>query len=180
MEFSRLLRRAAQSIRDGELRYEPVEKYLQVHHSSWEPLAQINLSGMLTFDSQDAIDAATGKAKPWERSYVFGFMLPDDALRFVNHINMKNDDKVALLCFEPKAEQSIYAEIALTRTADEQSATNVADAILTREQRANLNTLYKIPETLELQAVQVFDTKWGRSASHRNGLFNAIFRATGE
>ncbi len=180
-QFNRLIRRSVKFILGGGLRYEPVYKYMQVHHSSWEPLALINSRRLFTFDSQDALFAETGRTKPCERSYIMGFMLPSEALTFVNNINIWNDDKVALICFEPKEERATHGEITVTCMFDETSGTwfgsNVMDALMTQEYRESLNEQYRIPDSLQLYAVQVFDTKWGRSASSRNGLFNAVLRA---
>src|SRR5437764_408314 len=88
-------RESAERIRTGSLRQEAGER---VHHSSWELLAQINEKGLLTWNSQDAIDPTTGETKDTERPYVEGTMPLDRARIFVDDFNLTHDDKIAMLC----------------------------------------------------------------------------------
>ncbi len=61
----------------------PNSRWAQIHRSSYEPLALINLGGLITYGSQDAVNSYTGLVKSFERSYIQGIMLPDEAVKFV-------------------------------------------------------------------------------------------------
>lgn len=178
-QFRQLGERQAAFIRGGGLLVKRPGRWAQVHNTAYEPLARINLSGLITFDSQDAVDDVSGRVKTWERAYVRGIMLPDDALTFVNNINMWNDDKIAMINMELSEYQPQGAAIAVTRTFDVGSETWVGTRALLAytfgDWTNQIRHMLQLPNRfVKFSEVQIFDTKWGRPARSKNGLFNAV------
>lgn len=184
--FRRLGEQQAEFIRNDGLHatapsLRPNTRWAQVHRTAYEPLARINLAGLLTYDSQDAVNSYTGKVKSWERPYIQDAMLPDDALRFVNNINMWNHDKIALICMKMPDYPIVGAEIAVTRAFDEGSrtwiATRTMDACTVKDWIDDIRLALHMPESVKFSVIQVFDTNWGRPARSKKGLFNAVLKA---
>jgi hypothetical protein len=179
--FRQLAERQSGLIHNGGLRITRPGRYAQVHRTAYEPLARINLAGLITFDSQDAVDDLTGSIKTWERPYIQGIMLPDDVPKFVTNVNLWNDDKVAMICMKLPAYQSPGAAIAVTRAFDEASqtwgTTRALDAFTFNGWMDQIRHMLNIPKRLKFSVIQVFDTKWGRPARSKNGLFNAVLKA---
>lgn len=184
--FRRLAETQAEFIRNGGLWItrpitHPNMRWAQVHKTAYESLALINQAGLLTYDSQDSVNAYTGRVKSSERCYIQGIMLPDDALTFVNNINIWNDDKVAIICMELPKYPRYGAEIAVTRAFDAASQTWIGsrtmDAFTFPDWIDIIRDTLKVPKRIKFSVVQVFDTKWGRPARSKKGLFNAVLRA---
>lgn len=176
---------SAKAIRDGILLVEPIEEWSQVHRSSWESLAVINDLGLITYNSQDAIDQETGEVKTYERSYLEGFMLPERAQPFVEMVNMFSD-KVAYRMggtLDPTtsmAQTLLLPTIAVAKHQDEHGSWYTGMALkLDMKQRVidRLKKEAQIPDEVPVTKVVVFDPKWGRTAISKNGLFKEVIKA---
>lgn len=174
--FETLCRDAADKIRRGSLSFEPVKDWAQVHESAWESLAQINESGLLTRNSQDAIDTHTGLVKDFERCYVIGFMPLNKAEFFVDKINSQSNC-VAFIqtpCNEWRRSIAVSKTTAVTKIPRYWlSTTNTPERIL------KLQEALHIPSALPVGLVSVFDPRWGHPAitKSNDGLFNVILYA---
>ena len=165
----------ARFIRDGGLVLP--EGWSQVDPSSFALLADINTEGMLTADSQDAIDP-----HPVQRAYVSGFMLPAHAAQFIRWLNM-HTDKVAFVltslysvnCVGYKA----MPGITVTKTLDGQSFTAIPPVIVDSWDRMahEMRVSYGVLPRKDLVQVECFDPVWGRSAVSTDGLFHAVVNA---
>lgn len=160
----------------------------QVHRSSWKYLARINEKGLITTNSQDAVDAHTGEVKDYERPYVVGLMQFEMAKLFVDRINLNRDDIVAMIADTlPKGQGNRpdgswkSAQIAVTRRFNEETGEWFRSAQMSVHEPAEMieafTELFSLPRNVTWIPVQIFDTKWGRPARSKNGLYKAILKA---
>lgn len=182
MEAARM---AADAIRGGSLLFEPIEEWSQVHHSAWEFLAKINELGLITFNSQDSIEAVDGSVKSYERSYVEGLMPPDEAMKFCEIMNLFTD-KVAYFNAAKLDDDTKNSEIILRPeiivTARSAPRNRIQRGYgLQLDHKPIMISYFKqsvhVPEDIPVLVVSVFDPKWGRPARYRNGLFTDIIKA---
>lgn len=184
--FLRAGQTQAKAIREGLLGVDILTSHpiAKVHRSSWEPLALMNEQGLITISSQDSLDDITGRAKDYERSYVIGYMLTDEAEAFVERFNLWTDGMAAFTCLKVPDSQSRKlrgARITVTVTFDEERGgwtggmplTTFVSDLWEKWARSELG----IPKRLPITLVKIFDAKWGRPARSKSGLFPAIFRA---
>lgn len=177
---------AAKSIREGSLLVEPIEKWAQVHRSSWEPLAKINDLGLITFSSQDAITAETGRINPYERPFIEGIIPTERAEEFVQKLNIFTD-KVAYRHasrLEPGmklSEQLIQPSIVVTRwPGEDRSYFQRGMALhLDNKKRAldKFKEQFHVPDEIDVTVVSMIDPKWGRPARSKRGLFADVMKA---
>lgn len=161
----------AQTIRDGGLHSEQRDAIAEVHRSSYEPLAQINERGLITVVSQDALDSRDGSTKNFERSFVRGFMLPEEAEVFVRRVNM-NSDKVAYrlaLGHYPQVH-----DIVVSKRLDKFGLPYPSFRLSTADSPLWINKWKQDVSDIAPTLPAVFDPKWGRSATSKKGLFKNI------
>jgi len=180
--------RMAKHIRNGGLAVP--QKWDQINPASFSLLADINDGGMLTTDSQDAIDPV-----PVQRAYVEGLMLPEQARAYIKWLNV-NTEMVAfamdvMYSDNSRATSEVYNSllglgIAVTRTREGAAAgewmrtTSVAPVAADKWDRMAFEMRVAfglLPQKDEVVFVISFDPVWGRAASSKGGLFPAVIRA---
>ena len=161
----------------------------QVDPASFALLADINDAGMLTTNSQDAIEPL-----PVQRAYVDGLMLPAQARAYIKWLNV-NTDMVAfassmLYSDNSRATSEVFKSlpglgIAVTRTREGAAkgewlrTTSVMPAVANSWGRAafEMRAVFGLLPSKDVVNVTSFDPKWGRSAVSKDGLFPAVVRA---
>lgn len=181
--FEDIAYQSAETIRDGSLRMEDSDPRPRVDRSSWEPLAEINEMGYITYSSQDAIDSITGRKGRDERAYIEGFMIPEEARVFAEKINMFTD-KVAWVHGRQKPsltmeQRVLIPQVIVTRdpVKDEYERGMSLHANSTQWRINYLKKKLNIPRRMRVSLVSVFDPQWGRPATSHNGLFHDVFKA---
>jgi hypothetical protein len=185
LPFHAARERMSRFIRNGGLALP--KEWSQVHASSFPFLADINAGGMLTGDSQDAIDSV-----PIERAYVEGYMLPGHARAYIKWINM-NTDKVALIVSVFYSDDTTvrhclkdfeYAPgITVTRARGDggewRAVSSIVPAIKAtwKSMKDEMREWYGMRPRRDVVLVETFDPVWGRSAVTRDGLFPAAVTA---
>ncbi len=149
-------------------------------------LKEINKCGYLTFDSQ-AGRCHKGKksffdGKPYEtkeRAYIMGFMKKDKAEKFIKEMGI-NTDKNAV--YGPICNENVdipsALDIPLTITINkDKTEINTHTSAAIPESYANfLKKQVKLNKSEDVVYIVCWDTKWCRSASDKNGLFNDILK----
>lgn len=157
-----------------------------LHESSWPYIAEINRLGLITFAGQDAKDPVDGQVKKWERSYLTGFMPLEQAREFITNINLFEPGMTAAICVTVPDWSPVWTQegaagsIATNAFWDERrgrwNMRGVSFYNLIKYNKAWLHR-YGLPEDFPLVGVTVIDTKWGRVASSKKGLYNAVIRS---
>lgn len=185
--FREATRVQAERIRNGSLdeKHPGAE---QVHRSSWKYLAKVNEKGLITTNSQDAVNSYTGETKSYERAFIEGYMPIEAAILFVDRINLTFEDKIAMLVLSIPKETMTMPDgsivkgvtIAVTQRFNETTGEWFRSAQMGGFQREEHLSIHKswwsIPESFQMIGIQVFDTKWGRPARSKNGLFKAVIK----
>ena len=160
MSFEERCKDAGDKIMKGSLREPP--DVSQVSTKSYNILSKINKLGLLTFDSQEGCKN--------ERSYVAGYMLRDNALKFVDILNCRTDKIAIVLHPSGTWERS---RIALTKTSD-----NVVESSLhvfmNRKGHLGLRQSLGLLMSWDVVLLECIDPKWGRKAYGLNGLFTQV------
>lgn len=187
LPFHAARQRMAEHIRGGGL-VVPKE-YAQADPSSFSLLAVINEGGMLTTNSQDAIEPL-----PVQRAYVEGLMLPVHARAYLRWITV-NTGMVAFAptvtyCDNGRAAGVVdntlpAVGIAVTRkregaaAGEWKRASNLKAAFGStweHEAKMMINVYGMLPRK-DAVLVCTFDPVWGRSALSKDGLFPAVIHA---
>ena len=152
-------------------------------------LTKINANGYLTTESQAGrsykglhyIDKTPYETK--ERAYMHGFMLEDNAAKFIEQIGVKTDKNAV---FIPVCSNDIYLpsklDIPLTITKKNgKTEVNTHTTLTYPDGHAEmLRKQVKLNKAEKVVMVFCWDTKWSRNASGSNGLFTDVLRTLQE
>jgi hypothetical protein len=129
-------------------------------------LKQINECGYLTTNSQAGRKTST----IYERSYINGFMLKKDAIKFIKMMNIETDKNALYISISTDPDPKL--DIPLTIENQEvitHMSTSVPRRIWENERKQldlDDNIIY----------IFCFDPKWNRNASSKNGLFIDVLK----
>ena len=137
-------------------------KYLNI-------LKQINEYGLLTTNSQ------AGRKTPtiYERSYILGFMLKKDAIKFIQRMSIETD-KVAMSPSLALADPKLDIPLTIQKKKKWEVFTHMSTSVPERffhKEREQLNL-----DDKDIVYIFCFDPKWNRYASSKNGLFTDILK----
>lgn len=146
-------------------------------------LQKINKAGFLTVNSQ-AGHRSKGKqyqtGKPYElveRAYLVGFMLEEDAAKFIKAMSIQTDKNAIFLPVGASVEEIPSAlDIPLTIVKMGSSITvetHVA-AALPKEMSDSFKKMVHLNKSEKAVYILCWDTHWGRSAAGKNGLFTQV------
>jgi hypothetical protein len=186
--FNASAERMAKYIEEGGLAptedssYDPLTGRQWVHKAAWRYLAQVNRQGLLTFGSQDARDPVTGVSKPWQRSYVVGYMPTDEAEKFVATINTTYSDRLGIIDIIVPDRSPIWTKRKGLRIGTNAYYNEILGRWDTRGGAGyiikphidEIKVGFSLPDDFSLSEVQIIDLVWGRAADRKNGLFSII------
>jgi len=146
-------------------------------------LQKINKAGFLTVNSQ-AGHRSKGKhyqtGKPYElveRAYLVGFMLEEDAAKFIRAMGIQTDKNAIFLPVGASIEDIPSAlDIPLTivkRGSDTTVETHTA-AALPKELSDSFKKMVHLNKSEKAVYILCWDTHWGRSAAGKHGLFTQV------
>jgi len=136
-------------------------------------LKQINEHGYLTINSQGGIKTENYE----ERSFIIGFMLRKDAIKFVHNINM-NTDKIALSIVESDTYADAKLDIPLTienkkgiwKSFYHMSTFVPVKHLIQEKQKMGLDP------NVDVLYIFCWDPKWNRNGSSKTGLFTDVLK----
>lgn len=146
-------------------------------------LQKINKAGFLTTNSQ-AGHRSKGKqyqtGKPYElteRAYLLGFMLEEEAEKFIKTIGIETDKNAIFIPVGASADDLPSAlDIPLTIVKKGSTIsvdTHVATA-LPKEWSDSFKKMVHLNKSEKVVYILCWDTKWGRQAAGKNGLFTKV------
>lgn len=149
-------------------------------------LKKMNHNGFLTIESQAGrnysitSDSKTQVTKVLERAYVLGFMPEKKAENFIEKIALYSDKNATYI---PSCDDSVYIpaklDIPLTIVKKNGEVPNVhthSSTVLPESVWNSYRKQLKINKNEKVVFIMCWDTKWGRKASSKSGLFTDILR----
>jgi hypothetical protein len=139
-------------------------------------LKEINECGLLTTNSQ------AGRKTPtiYERSYITGFMLKKDAIKFIKHMSIETDKVIISPSWTMFADPKLDIPLTIEKNKKDRwevfthMSTSIPGTFLCKE-RKQLELDQKRRDT-NIIYIFCFDPKWNRNASSKNGLFTDVLK----
>jgi len=153
-------------------------KHLQI-------LQTINQHGFLTTNSQaghKTVGKSVSDGKPYEmseRSYLTGFMLETDAIRFIKHLSIHTDKNVVHIPYctgDLHVPSSLDIPLTIRKTKEGIDVVTHMATVLPFEWWELERKQVKLNKTEKIVFLFVWDTKWNRNASSASGLFTDVLK----